>query len=376
MSHDFDYCIAGGGVIGLAIARELSRFGSVLLLERHALFGSETSSRNSEVIHAGLYYPSGSHKETLCLQGKTALYRFCEQYDVPHRAVGKLIVASSADAPELDKLLHKGQQLGIPLQRLNRAELQEREPLVRGEAAIWSPGTGIIDSHTYMLRLQHQAEQQGALLLRHSTLNRADPTDNGWTVQIHTADGAVSIRCAALINAAGLQAQTLAQQLHLPPGQIPPLYLCRGHYFSYQARAPFRHLIYPMPEPNMTGLGIHATLDLNGQVRFGPDTEYLSDQHPDYRIDPALADGFAQAIRRYFPTLDASVLQPDYAGIRPKLHLKHQTTSDFDIRYCHAPAPAVHLFGIESPGLTASLAIGSFVTRLLTDTAAHSHSVE
>ena len=367
MSHDFDYCIAGGGVIGLAIARQLSLNGSVLLLERNKLFGAETSSRNSEVIHAGLYYPSGSLKEQLCLTGKAALYSFCGQYDVPHRAVGKLIVAASADTPQLDALLQKGQQLGIPLQRLNRAELKEREPLVQGEAAIWSPGTGIIDSHEYMLRLQQQAEQNGALLLRHTSVTGAYATDSGWNVEILSHDGPVSIRCAAIINAAGLQAQALAERLQLPHGQIPPLYLCRGHYFSYQAKAPFRHLIYPLPEQNMAGLGIHATLDLNGQVRFGPDTEYLTGQQPDYRVDPALAAGFVTAIRRYFPALNAQALQPDYAGIRPKLHLKHQTTSDFHIQYCDSPAPAVHLFGIESPGLTASLAIGNFVTRLLTD---------
>lgn len=366
MSNDFDFCIAGGGVIGLAIARQLSQRGSVLLLERHAVFGSETSSRNSEVIHAGLYYTPGSLKEQLCLAGKQALYDFCERFDVPHRRIGKLIVASTADADKLEPLLQKGRRLGIPLQRLNSAELQEREPHIQGAAAIWSPSTGIIDSHRYMQTLAAQAEANGALLLCHSTVRQATASDTGWDVQVDTTDGLVSIRTGAIINAAGLQAQTLAQHLQLDASLIPALFPCRGHYFSYQAKSPFRHLIYPLPETNLAGLGIHATMDLGGQVRFGPDTQYLAAQQlDDYSVDAALRQRFATAIRRYFPQLDVTALQPDYAGIRPKLHSADAPPADFCLHAQTQPAPALHLFGIESPGLTASLALAELADQYL-----------
>ncbi|QQD20658.1 FAD-dependent oxidoreductase [Oceanospirillaceae bacterium ASx5O] len=369
MSNDFDFCIAGGGVIGLALAYRLSQQGSVLLLERHARFGSETSSRNSEVIHAGLYYQPGSLKEQLCLAGKPALYAFCEQHDVPHRRIGKLIIAPAADTPKLDELWHKGERLGIPLERLNQAQLQEREPLVRGAAALWSPSTGIIDSHTYMQRLAQLAQINEALLLCHSSVRRAEPTDRGWQVTIDSSDGEVNIRCGALINAAGLQAHSLARQLQLAEDNIPTLYPCRGHYFSYQAKAPFRHLIYPLPEANMAGLGIHATLDLGGQVRFGPDTQYLAaGQLDDYRVDAALQSRFAEAIRAYFPQLDPAALQPDYAGIRPKLHAADQPAADFCVLHRQQPAPVMHLFGIESPGLTASLALAARVADVFSTT--------
>ncbi|UZK02795.1 NAD(P)/FAD-dependent oxidoreductase [Venatoribacter cucullus] len=369
MSNDFDFCIAGGGVIGLALAYRLSQQGSVLLLERHARFGSETSSRNSEVIHAGLYYQPGSLKEQLCLAGKPALYAFCEQHDVPHRRIGKLIIAPAADTSKLDELWHKGERLGIPLERLNQAQLQEREPLVHGAAALWSPSTGIIDSHEYMQRLAQLAQVNEALLLCHSSVRRAEPTDRGWQVTIDSSDGEVNIRCGALINAAGLQAQSLARQLQLAEDDIPALYPCRGHYFSYQAKAPFRHLIYPLPEANMAGLGIHATLDLGGQVRFGPDTQYLAaGQLDDYRVDAALQSRFAEAIRAYFPQLDPAALQPDYAGIRPKLHAADQPAADFCLLHRQQPAPVVHLFGIESPGLTASLALAARVADVFSTT--------
>ncbi|WP_286716571.1 NAD(P)/FAD-dependent oxidoreductase [Thalassolituus sp. UBA2009] len=362
---DFDYCIIGGGVIGLACAYELSHHGSVLLLEQNNRFGAETSSRNSEVIHAGLYYAPGSLKERLCIEGKQRLYRFCEAFDVPRKAIGKLIVAPESGQEQLTQLLRKGRNLGIPLQLLDQQQLQDMEPQVRGYAALYSPTTGIIDSHSYMERLAQQAEQRGALLLKHSRVVSASERDNGWQIEVCSMDGVSSIRCAALVNAAGLQAQKMAHALGIKESRIPKLYLCRGHYFSYQSKNPFRHLIYPLPEKNLAGLGIHATLDLGNQLRFGPDTEYLSDDTPDYRVDPALAPAFARAIQRYFPGLKEQHLQPDYAGIRPKLHTKHETAADFNIQRPDNRAPAVHLFGIESPGLTASLAIGTFVTEML-----------
>lgn len=372
---DFDYCIIGGGVIGLACARELSVKGSVLLLEKNDRFGAETSSRNSEVIHAGLYYAPGSLKERLCIEGKQRLYQFCSGFDVPHQAVGKLIIAPESGQAQLMQLLHKGRQLGIPLQLLDQQQLLETEPQVRGFAALHSPTTGIIDSHIYMERLAQQAEQQGALLLRHSQVISASERDYGWQIRVASQDDITDIHCAALINAAGLQAQALAESLAIDRTAIPPLHLCRGHYFSYSGKNPFRHLIYPLPEKNLAGLGIHATLDLGGQLRFGPDTEYLpAGSAADYRVDPALAPAFASAIQRYFPGLNAQQLQPDYAGIRPKLHTKHETAADFVIHRPSNRPPAVHLFGIESPGLTASLAIGTFVTEMLQKQADEAHN--
>lgn len=363
---DFDYCIIGGGVIGLACAHELSHYGSVLLLEKNAHFGAETSSRSSEVIHAGLYYPGGSLKERLCINGKQRLYQFCQEFDVPHQTIGKLIVAPENGAEELQLLLNKGQRLGLPLQRLDEQQLREMEPEVSAHAALFSPGTGIIDSHCYMERLAQQAEQRSALLLRHSEVISASERDDGWQVAVRSSDGTSHIHCAAVINAAGLYAQRMARRLGVEQRHIPDLHLCRGHYFSYQGKSPFRHLIYPLPEKNLAGLGIHATLDLGGQVRFGPDTEYLpANSAPDYRVERALAATFADAIKRYFPGLKTQQLQPDYAGIRPKLYTKHETTADFVIHRPSNLPPAVHLFGIESPGLTASLAIGSFVTEML-----------
>ncbi|WP_430461618.1 NAD(P)/FAD-dependent oxidoreductase [Thalassolituus sp. LLYu03] len=366
MQADFDVCIIGGGVIGLAIARQLSAQASVLLVERHALFGSETSSRNSEVIHAGLYYPPGSLKETLCLRGKALLYPFCERYQVPHRAIGKLIVAPDAGHPKLRQLLEKGQRLGIPLQSLDQGELNRLEPQVKGGAALLSPTTGIIDSHAYLQTLASLAEQQGALLMKQTRFASAQAREGGWSIALETTDGACEISASVLVNAAGLSAQSVAVACGLAHADIPPLHLCRGHYFSYSGHSPFQRLIYPLPEENLAGLGIHATLDMGGQVRFGPDTDYLPEgSGADYSVDPSLRERFASAIQSYFPALAAGQLHPAYAGIRPKLHLAHEATQDFDIRFADHPAPAVHLFGIESPGLTSSLAIAEHVTGLL-----------
>lgn len=366
MSADFDYCVIGGGAVGLATALYLSRHGSVLLAEKNDLFGAETSSRNSEVIHAGLYYPAGSLKERLCLRGKDLLYDFCQRHDIPHRRTGKLIVAPAADHPQLQQLLAKGQRLGIPLQLLNQQQLQALEPAVAGKAALLSPTTGIIDSHTYMQTLAAQAGLQGAILMRRTQVQTAFTDQGIWQIKVTTDDGPYQFSAAALINSAGLHATALAQQITPAASSIPALYPCRGHYFSYTRPTPFRHLIYPLPEKNLTGLGIHATLDLGGQVRFGPDTLYLAgDNLSDYRVDPALATRFADAIQAYYPGLQAGDLQPAYAGIRPKLHPAHKPAADFIIRTTHKAPPAVQLFGIESPGLTASLAIGERVTEML-----------
>lgn len=360
---DFDVTILGGGIIGVALARSLSAHFSVLLLEQHAQLGTETSSRNSEVIHAGLYYPSGSLKEQLCIDGKQRLYAFCERYDVPYQAIGKLIVAQKNQRKELDTLINKAQRLGIPIERLDRHQLRAREPLVRAEHALFSPTTGIIDSHTYLHRIAQHAEEQGALLQCHSPLVAA-VFDQHWHITTEQNQQPFTITSRYCINATGLHAQTTAQRCGLAAHDIPKLYPCKGQYFSYQGRSPFQHLIYPMPEANLAGLGIHATLDLAGQVRFGPDTQYLEHNKLDYQVNEQQRGQFAHAIKRYFPSCDASRLQPEYAGIRPKLHAAHQASRDFTLtpHWHRQQLAGLHLFGIESPGLTASLALAEYVT--------------
>ncbi len=363
---EFDFCIAGGGVVGLAIARALSRSGSVLLAEKNDLFGSETSSRNSEVIHAGLYYPAGSLKERLCLQGKALLYDFCDRHNVPYRRTGKLIIAPTANHPKIQALQTTAARLNIPLQYLDQHALTALEPDVQGQCALLSPTTGIIDSHHYMQTLAQLAQANNALLMRQTHVSAARAKNNHWQIDLQTSDGPYQTSASVFINATGLHAQQLASQSDMNSADIPPLYPCRGHYFSYSGKAPFSHLIYPLPEDNLTGLGIHATLDLSGQVRFGPDTQYLHrNQIDDYQVPTERESAFYAAIRNYFPGIDRQRLHADYAGIRPKLHSASQPAADFDIRLTHVTPAAIHLFGIESPGLTSSLAIAQEVTELL-----------
>ena len=369
-SVDFDICVIGGGVIGLAIAANLAKSSSVLLVEQHDAFGTETSSRNSEVIHAGLYYTPKSLKESLCLAGREALYTFCQQHDVPHQMIGKLIVAPDQDNPRLEALFQKALMLDIPIERLDQHALHEHEPNVSACEALFSPRSGIIDSHIYMLRLAQEAERLGATLTKYTKFDKASVNDSGWQIELTTSDGPFSLNCTTLINAAGLHAHDVALRCGTSLNDLPSLSFCRGHYFSYQGTNPFNHLIYPLPEANLTGLGIHATIDLGGQVRFGPDTEYLSTTNPahlSYEIPSHLKLHFAKAIQGYFPKLQVEQLNPAYAGIRPKLHLASEIAADFHIaRHDRKNTPPLlHLVGIESPGLTSSLAIGQYVTELL-----------
>ncbi len=381
MTPDFDVCIVGAGVIGLAIARQLSRHYSVLILEQADMAGNETSSRNSEVIHAGLYYPPGSLKETLCIRGRELTYPFCQQFDIPHQKTGKLIVSPSAAHPELERLQQTAKRLNIPLHHLDSQQIKQMEPEVAAAAALWSPETGIIDSHQFMQALQHQAEQAGALLVCRSQVTGAHSSDSGWKVNVDTVDGSWNIHCRALVNAAGLQAVSLMpafEGINTHPTdtsahtntRIPQLFPARGHYFSYQGKSPFRHLVYPLPEPGLAGLGIHATLDLAGQLRFGPDVEYL-DQHTAfgpsrYAVSADLRDQFAGAIRRYWPGLDETNLHTAYAGIRPKLSAPGCPAVDFMItRSAISTPPLWHLLGIESPGLTSALAIAELIEKKL-----------
>jgi L-2-hydroxyglutarate oxidase LhgO len=368
----FDICIVGAGVIGLAIAYELGKkfkkqSVSVAILEKEAKFGQHISSRNSEVIHAGIYYPAASLKAKLCVEGKERLYSYCNQFDIPYRKIGKLIVAQQSESGILENLHRTAIDNGVlDLQVLDKTELNKREPHVEAVTALLSPSTGIIDSHSYMQSLLHQAEILGAQFSAFSRVERIDRERESFVV--HCQLGEVKNReqyafdCQHLINAAGLDAQSIAQATAgVPADTIPQLHYCKGDYFDYMGRSPFTHLIYPIPETNTAGLGIHATMDLSSQLKFGPDTEYVD--RLDYEIDTGKAGGFAKRIATYFPSIDPNKLKPAYAGIRPKLVGPGEDAADFVIQNqdVHGVAGLTQLFGIESPGLTASLAIASKV---------------
>ncbi|WP_324732104.1 NAD(P)/FAD-dependent oxidoreductase [Pseudomonas paeninsulae] len=362
-----DTLIIGAGTLGLACAARLARAPqSCLIVEAEQLIGSHTSSRNSEVIHAGIYYAPGSLKAQLCLEGRERLYAWCAQHRVAHRRIGTLLVAVSAtERSKIDALAANAQACGVhDLEYIEQARLAELEPAVRGVAALLSPSSGIVDSHAYLQSLLAAAEKQGAQLILQTRVDQLEPGPDGWIVTGRSAGEAFQLKAQRVINAGGLFAQQLAANTQGLQG-IPALHLCRGRYFGYSARAPFQHLIYPLPETNTSGLGIHATLDLGGQVRFGPDTEYL--EHIDYQVDEQLREPFANAIRRYYPGLDSTRLVPGYSGIRPKLAGPGEPAADFLIQTAsdHGLPGLINLFGIESPGLTASLAIAERVAREL-----------
>lgn len=368
----FDHCIIGAGVVGLAIAFKLSQkwpAAKILLIEAHQQFGSETSSRNSEVIHAGIYYPENTLKAKLCLNGREQLYQFCQDYAVPYQSIGKLIVASdNSDLNQLESIQKNAQKNGVFLNQLNQKECHDLEPNVNAKAALISPETGIIDSHSYMQTLLTLAEQQGVLYSPNTRFQSAEKSQQGFQVRVNTLDGAFNFRCQYLINSAGLHAPDVAKNIiscnrittNIPTNitsSIPQYHFCRGQYFSYQGKAPFSHLIYPLPNKNTAGLGIHATLDLSGQVRFGPDVEFIKTL--DYSLNESRKKDFIRAIQPYFPTLDPNKLVPSYCGIRPKLTGPSESAADFIIQTQneHNMVGLINLFGIESPGLTASLAI-------------------
>jgi L-2-hydroxyglutarate oxidase LhgO len=362
-----DTLIIGAGALGLACAARLARPGqSTLIVEAESLIGSHTSSRNSEVIHAGIYYPPGSLKAELCLEGRERLYAWCRTHQVAHRQLGKLLVAvENAEIAKLEQLHENAEACGVhDLQHLTQARLQALEPAVRGSCALLSPSTGIIDSHAYLQSLLAVAENHGAQLVLHTRVEQLRHNGAGWIASGSSNGEPFQLQAQRVVNAGGLFAQQLAEHTEGLQG-VPPLHLCQGRYFSYSGRAPFRHLIYPMPEANTAGLGIHATLDLGGQVRFGPDTQYL--EQIDYRVDERLREPFASAIRRYFPNLDSARLVPGYSGIRAKLAGPGEPAADFLIQTAkeHGLPGLINLFGIESPGLTASLAIAERVAQSL-----------
>ncbi|SNS35751.1 NAD(P)/FAD-dependent oxidoreductase [Pseudomonas segetis] len=360
-----DRLIIGAGALGLACAARLAKPGeSTLIVEREKLIGSHTSSRNSEVIHAGVYYAANSLKAQLCLEGRERLYAWCVEHQVPHQRIGKLLVAVNDDErSQLTAIAENASACGVDeLQAISQQQLHDLEPAVHGVEALLSPNTGIIDSHVYLQSLLASAERKDAQLVLDTRIEQLEPSASGWIVQGVSCGEPFSLKAQQVINAGGLFAQQLAQNtVGLNAGSIPKLHLCQGRYFSYSARSPFSRLIYPMPEANATGLGVHATLDLGGQLRFGPDTRYV--EHIDYSLDATLLEPFAQAIRRYFPKLDSSRLVPGYSGVRPKLSGPGEPAADFVIQTPadHGLDGLINLFGIESPGLTASLAIAERV---------------
>ncbi len=358
--------VAGAGVVGLAIARALALAGrEVLVLEATGLIGSETSSRNSEVIHAGIYYPKDSLKARLCLAGRDALYDFCQGHGVPHARLGKLIVAS--DAAQLDELAAiagRARANGVnDLRQLDAAATHALEPALRAAGALLSPSTGIIDSHAYMLALQGDAETAGAAFAFHAPLQQSAILPDGYRLEIG-GETPMQLKARMLVNAAGHGAWDIARDMAgYPAALIPPHVIAKGSYFTLRGKSPFRRLVYPVPEPG--GLGIHLTLDLGGRARFGPDVEWI--ESFDYRIDPTRAARFYPAIRHYWPDLPDDALEPGYTGIRPKMAGPGGGDADFRIDgpARHGQRGLVQLFGIESPGLTASLAIGALVAGMI-----------
>jgi L-2-hydroxyglutarate oxidase LhgO len=360
-----DCLVVGAGVVGLAVARALAQTGrEVVVVERHARIGTEISARNSGVIHAGLYYPAGSLKARLCVRGRELLYDFCARHGVEHRRCGKLLVATSTEQlPALEAVAAAARANGVAdLEILDEQAARALEP-VACVAALLSPSTGIVDAHGLMLALLGEAERAGASLAVGSPVAALIPGPTGVEVLLE-GEAAPVLAARWVVNCAGLGAVDLARRTTgMPAAAIPPLCYAKGNYFSLAGRAPFSRLIYPVPEPG--GLGVHLTLDLAGQARFGPDVEWVEELG--YAVDPARAPAFEAAIRAYWPALPEHSLTPDYAGIRPKIAGPGEPPADF-----HIAGPAEHgvpgivqLFGIESPGLTASLAIGEWVASIV-----------
>ncbi|MBO6634099.1 NAD(P)/FAD-dependent oxidoreductase [Parvibaculum sp.] len=368
---DIDAVVIGAGAVGLASARALARAGhETVILERHGAIGTEVSARNSEVIHAGIYYPKGSLKARLCVEGRGRLYDYLESHKLPHRRCGKLIVATDeGQLGELGGIAQRARANGVEdIRELTKREALALEPALNTEAALLSPSTGILDAHSYMLSLEGEFEDAGGMIAFHSTATRVTRDGGGFLVHVESTE-AMRLRARIVVNAGGLWAPALAARVDgLDAVHVPEAYFAKGNYFSLTGRAPFSHLIYPVPEA--AGLGVHLTLDMGGQARFGPDVEWIEVKdgaEPDYAVNPARGDAFYASVRRYWPGLKDGALQPAYSGVRPKLNGAGEAAADFVMSgpEAHGVPGLVNLFGIESPGLTASLAIAERVKAMV-----------
>jgi len=357
--------VVGAGVVGLAAARALALRGhDVIVIERHSRVGEETSSRNSGVIHSGIYYPSGSLKARLCVRGRAMLYQYCMTRDIPHRRCGKLIVAQERQVSRLRALMEAGLRNGVSdLQWLDADEAREFEPEVRCSSAIWSPSTGILDVHGYMDALQADIDSFGGVVVFDTELESAAAVKGGFELATRSGGESSVVRCRHLINAAGLSAPLLASRISgYPKTLLRTAFYAKGNYFSCRGPSPFRHLVYPLPSE--AGLGVHATLDLSGRTRFGPDVEWVSEFT--YDVDQTRCASFYSAIREYWPGLPDDALQADYAGIRSKIAGPGAPAADFVVEGSdtHSVPGFVNLLGIESPGLTSALAMGEFIAEI------------
>jgi L-2-hydroxyglutarate oxidase LhgO len=363
---ELDALVIGGGVVGLAIARALSLSGrEVTLIEAEPRLGLHSSSRSSEVIHAGIYYASGTLKARLCVAGRVALYDYCERKGVLHERLGKIIVASRDDEiPALERLKAQAELNGVrDLTWLDQADIAALEPAVSAERGLLSPSTGIIDSHGFMSMLRRDAEQAGADVLVSTRALSGRVVARGIELDLGGAEPVTAL-CRTVVNAAGLRAHEVARSIRgMPTACIPTQYFAKGHYFVLKGPPPFQRLIYPIPAPG--GLGVHVTLDLNKQARFGPDVSWQPDI--DYAFDEARRESFCRAIRDYFPGLNAEALTPGHTGIRPKLGPAGAPAADFIVQgpALHGVPGLLNLYGIESPGLTSSLALAEHALQVL-----------
>ena len=362
MSDSAECVVIGAGVVGLAVARALAEGGhEVWVLEAEAAIGTGISARSSEVIHAGIYYPRGSLKARWCVEGREQLYAYCAEHGVEHRRCGKLIVATDpAQLAQLDQIEASARANGVTdLRRLEAAEAAALEPALRCRAALYSPSSGIVDSHGLMLSLQGDIERAGGVVVCRTPVLGGQYRAGALQLSVGTGVHRRTLAASRVINCAGLGAHDVARRLGVAQACIPPLRYAKGSYFSLTGASPFAHLIYPVPEPG--GLGVHLTLDLAGRARFGPDVEWV--ERIDFTVDPARAGGFSAAVRRYWPELPDDSLRPAYAGIRPKLVGPDAPGADFCVQgpETHGIAGLMNLYGIESPGLTAALAIGRFI---------------
>ena len=369
MSFDFDATVVGAGAVGLACGRALARRGlTVLVLEKEPHIGQGVSSRNSEVIHGGLYYPTGSLKARFCVEGRRALYAFLESRKIDYRKCGKLVVATQADeVPLIENIFQRATANGVEnLRHLSGEEARAMEPGLNAHSAILSPESGLFASHDYMLALQGEIEDAGGSVVVATPFERAESVPGGGFTITAGGEGGATLTTRLLVTAAGLGAQTVAGRIEgYPAERIPAGHFGKGVYFRLTGKAPFEHLIYPPPIAG--ALGTHYRKDLGGQAVFGPDLAFVETE--DYSVDPAKAEEFAHYIRRFWPDLPDGALTPDYAGIRPKLHGAGEDQPDFQLhgRDVHGLDGLVALFGIESPGLTSSLAIGEAVADRLID---------